>query len=260
MEAGYIVLKNQIKVSEKPELFILDEKAVSALHIDEIKETFKAMEEAGVSNPPVNHLILAYDPKIYKSSFLKGYVDEHIVEKVDKALSMAPNEYVALEVCFISNPNIAYDSNSFVPLDYWSFRHAWINRKTYKFKVQLKEVPQEHQEVFKLFVKTLLVLLVTKNAEKDRVENKPNSSSAKQRNASKNFAYTTTIRIGKITENCKSGGTGSPTRPHLRRGHIRNQPYGEGRREKKQIFIAPVFINADKEYVESQRIAYKIRA
>ena len=260
MEAGYIVLKNQIKVSEKPELFILDEKAVSALHIDEIKETFKAMEEAGVSNPPVNHLILAYDPKIYKSSFLKGYVDEHIVEKVDKALSMAPNEYVALEVCFISNPNIAYDSNSFVPLDYWSFRHAWINRKTYKFKVQLKEVPQEHQEVFKLFVKTLLVLLVTKNAEKDRVENKPNSSSAKARNASKHFGYTTTIRIGKITENCKSGGTGSPMRPHLRRGHVRNQPYGEGRREIKQIFIAPVFINADKEYVESQRIAYKIRA
>lgn len=260
MEAGYTFLKNKIKVSEKPELFILDAKALSALHVDEVVETFHAMVKACVSNPPVNFLILAYDPDIYRSSFLKGYVDDDMIKTIDRVKSVRPNIYVALEVCFISNPDIVYDKNSYVPLDYWSLRYNWIDIKTFKLIGELKNIPLDLQKGFKLFVKALLVLLVTKNAEKDRVENKPNSSSAKHRNASKNFAYTTTIRIGKITENCKSGGTGSPMRPHLRRGHVRNQRYGEGRREIKQIFIAPVFINADKEYVESQRLAYKIRA
>jgi hypothetical protein len=105
----------------------------------------------------------------------------------------------------------------------------------------------------------LTVLLATKNAEKKRVKNTSRSASHKQRQASRLFGYTTTIRIGKITENYSSGGAGSPMRPHLRRGHVRHQRIGEGRKETKKIFISPVFVNADKGWIESQRKAYVVK-
>jgi hypothetical protein len=49
-----------------------------------------------------------------------------------------------------------------------------------------------------------------------------------------------------------------PSRPHLRRGHIRQQRYGHGLTEQKPIWIAPTFVNADEEFV-SPRGAYRLQ-
>jgi hypothetical protein len=46
--------------------------------------------------------------------------------------------------------------------------------------------------------------------------------------------------------------------PHLRRGHIRQrQHYGPGNHFVKKIWIAPVFVNADPDFV-NQRAAYNV--
>ena len=243
----------------KPELFMIDVKAVEATNYDDVVRTFHEMASIGIAAPPVSHLVIGFDPRIFISGFYPEDGNLEMDENVKRILADSPNVFVAADVIYTPQSDIKKDPNDILVATL-ELRKAWIDRRTLKYTSEFTIVHKDEELTFQLMLKTLVVLLATKNAEKDRVENRPNSSSAKARNASKNFAYTTTIRIGKITENCKSGGTGSPTRPHLRRGHVRNQRYGEGRREIKQIFIAPVFINADKEYVESQRIAYKIRA
>jgi hypothetical protein len=63
------------------------------------------------------------------------------------------------------------------------------------------------------------------------------------------------LNIGKITETYRSNenSSGGNVRPHLRRGHIRLQRYGEDFKEVKKIFIQPMFVNADKEWIEKQK-------
>ena len=243
----------------KPELFMIDQKAVEATNLDDVVRTFHEMASIGISAPPVNHLVIGFDPRIFISKFYPEDCNLKMDRNVRKILADNPNVFVAVDIIYTQSSDIKNDPNEIFVATIEILK-AWIDRRTLKYTSKFMKVHEDEELTMKAMFKTLVVLLATKNAQKDRVENSIRSSSAKQRNASKNFAYTTTIRIGKITENCKSGGTGSPMRPHLRRGHVRNQRFGEGRREIKQIFIAPVFINADKEYVESQRIAYKIRA
>lgn len=100
----------------------------------------------------------------------------------------------------------------------------------------------------------LAVVLATKNVEKKAVVNTKSSISPQRRKDSLNYSSTITLKIGKITETYISeGGTGRNVRPHLRRGHIRTQRFGAGLTESKKIFIQPVFVNADEEWIAAQR-------
>ena len=109
-------------------------------------------------------------------------------------------------------------------------------------------------------VKLLIVLLATKNIEKDvQTCNKPNSRNRREQTLSK-YSSTTTISIGKISKTMRSAnGTGGPVRPHLRRGHIRNQPHGPGNSEVRRIFIQPMFINADQGWIDTKK-EYRVTA
>lgn len=106
----------------------------------------------------------------------------------------------------------------------------------------------------------LIVLLATRNAIKTRSKDKMLSAGVSI--AKKNCwrpIYTTTITVPRYLPDATTGEgavvPGAPKRPHLRRGHKRNQKYGPKLQFVKLIWIEPVFINADEKFVSS-RAAY----
>lgn len=106
----------------------------------------------------------------------------------------------------------------------------------------------------------LLVMLATKNAKQEKLVNRDLLAGKhnKKNVYRKDYPYTTTISIGKITENYTNNGDDSKSvRPHLRRGHIRTQSFGPNRSFEKKIFIEPVFVNASEGWI-GKRSAYNV--
>jgi hypothetical protein len=104
---------------------------------------------------------------------------------------------------------------------------------------------------------TLTVVLATKNVIKKEVVNKlARLGIGLKKNP---YHKTTTLTIGKVTEKAdgKGGHDGSHRRPHLRRGHKRDQRYGPNWQYTRQIFIEPVFVNADEGWI-AERTAYNV--
>lgn len=103
----------------------------------------------------------------------------------------------------------------------------------------------------------LVVILASKGVIKERKEHKlANLGIGKPAP----YAATTTIKLVTVLPDGDETEAASrrPTRPHMRRGHIRHQPYGKGRELVKDVWIAPMFVNADASFV-SARKTYKIR-
>lgn len=100
----------------------------------------------------------------------------------------------------------------------------------------------------------LLVLLATRNVIRETVVNK----AAKLGIGKNRYPYTTTLKLGTIEQSVGNGAPGSPRRPHLRRGHIRNQKYGPGFEFTRLKWIEPVFVNAAEGWVENARTAYNV--
>ena len=177
------------------------------------------------------------------------------------------------------------DSSHDTPIKTFTFRFITTNDDTneYKYRVKLDERFLNSEEIeFQCglrgnsFEKTMaiirgldylsmntltlfVVLLATKNA--DKVTEAVKKHGPKSRKRPRAYDYITTIKIGKITETMRSDGDGqSSVRPHLRRGHIRNQRVGKGLEEVKPIFISSVFVNADEGWINNQRKEYRIAA
>lgn len=124
----------------------------------------------------------------------------------------------------------------------------------------LKYFVEDMRGMTNRILELLIGLLSIKNIEKNTIEHKKFNKINKNKN-SQIYKYITTLKIGQITETCRSNGSSSSTvRPHMRRGHIRTQHFGEGNKEIKKIFIQPVFVNADEGWIADQRKAYVVKA
>lgn len=101
----------------------------------------------------------------------------------------------------------------------------------------------------------LIVLLATKNADKNTVENKlAKLGIGKKHKTSRSFASTTTISLPTCMHDDEHHPPkGIKVTPHLRRGHVRHQHFGAGNENVKMIWIAPVFVNADPDFVATRK-------
>lgn len=101
--------------------------------------------------------------------------------------------------------------------------------------------------------KALIVLLATKNADKRTTESKL-AKLGIGKNIRGRFAYTTTISLpGTLPSDSDHPPRSGHIAPHLRRGHVRRQHYGSGNQMEKKIWIAPVFVNADHDFVAARK-------
>jgi len=99
----------------------------------------------------------------------------------------------------------------------------------------------------------LITLLATRNIVKTRKENKLLKLGIGKHNGKVKYRYSTTISIPKDLDADPDNHTPGKTKcPHLRRGHIRSQHYGPKNAYIKKIWIQPVFVNADEDFVSTR--------
>jgi hypothetical protein len=231
--------------NEKSQLFRLSKEVWKSLTYDDIIETARAMLEVKIFNPPYRKFEIEC-PKEAFLVFADTYTDE-LLGPLDTAI-------------------FYYDLGNYKQNRYFKIRlYGMFNNVSHGMTAEPWNTPNEElREAFHdfyLFVfSALLVVLASKNVVKTQVVNDKKSKSHKQREDSKSYETTTTIKVGKVTEYIgnKPEGSGRTVKAHLRRGHVKGVRIGEGRKDIKKVFIQPCFVNADRDWVAEPRKNYKV--
>lgn len=198
-------------------LFVITPGVSRSISVDEVEATALALKEAGLYAMP-------YDRDVYI--------------EIDGTEGVGPDVLPGLKCVY--GP---YGRDQVVKL---SFQHP-NSKKT------VDDPDPFDLESARELEALLIVLLATKNAEKQTTENKLAKLGIGKGPRGK-FAYTTTISLPRdLDDDGDNPPKGVGKAPHLRRGHIRRQPFGPGREQIKVIFIAPIFVNADPDFVATRR-------
>lgn len=97
----------------------------------------------------------------------------------------------------------------------------------------------------------LIAVLATRNIVKRTKEHKL-AKLGIGKNRTYRYSTTITLPVELDDDPDHVPQEGQPKCPHLRRGHIRRQHWGRMNSCIKQIWIAPVFVNADKDYISTR--------
>lgn len=108
-------------------------------------------------------------------------------------------------------------------------------------------------------VRDVLVVLLASRGIRKEVTSNYSKARALMRKPQKPNADTVTtyLHLSERRPSEGRGGTHAAPRMHMRRGHRREQRYGKGNLLTRQVFIEPVWINADADFMVT-RTAYKI--
>ena len=239
----------------KPPLFRIASKVWAALDPDTMLDTMYAMQEMDIWSPPYMHFVVESPLLMEGKTWGKVIVNK----KEDEERQWMSDKYWRVE--FKCNDDEEYIINNGRMFEYDGFICGDPRGDIPFSYLQLRPENAEWIDHWvEVLFDALIILLATKNAEKKTIINDARSRTHREREDSKKYVTTTTIKIGAITETVLSeGGTGRTVRPHLRRGHVRQQRFGEGREQIKKVFIAPCFVNADKDWVDINK-DYKVVA
>jgi len=243
----------------KAPVFEIPASVLKTIDFEEIQSTFHDMHEMGLSEPPFRcfYIRCLLGPLIEAVTFDVRKVNKGLsdlsLETMPEWLRNRANNFVVTEYEFQFSETGSFSKfRSFMTVGEGKSAIPWA---------LIAQMPEELCNSMNTFIyKILTVLLATKNCERKTVENTSRAKSKKARDDAKYYSTTTYISIGRITETCRRDGSSrGPVRAHLRRGHIRQQRHGKGMQEIKEVFIAPVFVNADREWI-ADRKKYKLVA
>ena len=239
-------MKNMKK--PKAELFRLDKNVWNGLTFETIIETTTSMKELDLFHPPTNNFDVEC-PVEAMSVYIEGGLHPSDLKLIDQIIC----HYDLTGVPHENHFDITFTTQG----RYLRMNH--INYPQY-FKDDVSSGMYSNFYIF--IVHALIAVLASRNIEKKPRVNDARAKNHKEREDSKKYNITTTIKVGTITEYIGSSGnvTGRTVRPHLRRGHIKTVRVGKGRKELKKVFIQPCFVNADRDWVAEPRKSYNVVA
>jgi len=234
---------------KKPHLFRLSSEVIDCFDIDDAVATYDDMREMDLDKDPYYFYCVEVNTSfILKFSGFLGMGNGNF----DEIRTIAAKWIWVFQ--YQTYEDNTYTGEIFVTLP--SGAVANYSESVIEYK-EANEAITYVEQALRCF---LILLLATKNVDKKTTLNYKRSASPRVQKDSKRYSHTTLIKIGKITESYgASTGLGGRRRPHLRRGHIRTQRFGKGNAEVKKIFIQPVFVNADENWINEQK-TYRVVA
>jgi len=239
-----------VYADKRPHLFRLDLKILDAVDPEDWKSTWQSMKDMDLLRDPFDYYVIECS-----LAFVDRFVCEMI--KTDDIMTL-DEKNTAGSTTMLFQYKVEDDETSLdIIMD-------TVRGKIVMSSISNDRINKKTKECFfsigQLLRNFLFVMLAIKNTDKQTVKNTLSSAKNRVRKDAKYYCETTTIKIGQITENYKSNGSGGGTiRPHMRRGHIRMQHYGKNNEETKKIFIQPVFVNADEGWIAKQK-NYRVTA
>lgn len=225
--------------------FAISDEIYKAVSLEEVRATFADMEELGIAKPPYPEFdVLTKSRNVFRPADGAPWkIEDERFQHSDVIFRF--NGPKLIDALFDWNLGKG-------PLSLLD-RHLLEGINRAEFGRFIHNIMDHSEGMYKL----ILVLLATRNVEKATATNKL-AKMGIGKNKDRHW-YTTTLKIGRVTETVYEKGEahGGTVRPHLRRGHKRNQRWGPGFQFTRVIFIEPMFINADENFV-SARTAYNV--
>jgi len=252
-----------MKVKDHKQLFRISSEVWNSLTIDDITKTYEDMRTLGIATPPMPCYAIEVNEK-FTHQLHHLFFTHNTEGKKKEEIKTQYGLYI--EYNFDNYPEVDEGSRLYIYRIMSDGTYLW--KDDLALMVMQKIITEEMSERVEKTISSLasiinamlLVLLATKNSvQEQRLDKQLASGKFSKANIHrKNYPLTTTIRIGKITETMRaSDGQTYTVRPHLRRGHIRNQHYGPKNEMVKSVFIQPVFVNADEGWIAERR-AYNV--
>ena len=246
----------------KPQLFIIADEIWQNSSIDEIDATVEDMQAMDIFYPPCRHF------EVVVSAEITLHMLEDFKFSSPKYIDYYKNNHYRVEVEILQDEN--WSSNCIAELTHKLMETGewvganWLANKNFiegvitkeRYEMRRSEIASTTSHI----IRVLLVALATKNIVRKNGPSRMAKQVIKPTAIKRDYEYTTTLTIGKVVGSERTEGDtgGWKVRPHLRRGHIREQRYGPNNQLLKKVFIQPVFVNAA-DGVMSQRKAYNVR-
>ena len=254
-------------------LFIVDELTLDSISDETVKETVEDLKTLNLYRLPYDRVSVRLParctcrPVADPTEWLKedyGFRGGTLGFSRDRHGHLRPDLSPAHQ-CEFRNLNLLGE-----PIQIWMI-HEGADPGWRPYEIPVNEIAKENGirvrnddelAAAKAIMNFLIVLLASKNAIKHTKHNtlaRHNLGSAKKPGSTRAYEYVTTISVPP-TDQLEDDTEHPPGRAkcaHLRRGHIRRQHYGPHRSFIKQVWIEPVFVNADRDFV-STRKAYNV--